>query len=140
MGAELLQERLARSKDRSFWAALAESEDPRLVDHVAAETRIASLVDEPMLSDFDRRVLDSHRRGGRLAKESVKKRLGATSVDSGLATEERVAALLDLARGQTLKDKEWALEKLAELALSGVAIDGLEVSLVTKGDGHDDGR
>lgn len=139
IGLELLRQRLEHSEDRSFWTALAESEDPRLeglvAELVAAEARIADRVDELVLSGFDRRVLVGRRRYSRTAKELVKARLDATHVDSGLATEDRIAALLALARGQTLKDKEWALEKLAELALNGVAIEGLEVSLVTKGDG-----
>ena len=101
---------------------------------MATAARLADRVDEQVLSDFDQRVLLTHRRFSRDAKESVKARLEATHADSGMASPQRVAALLDLARGQTLKDKEWALQKLAELALDGVEIDGLEVSLVTTGD------
>ncbi len=134
IGSEVLNERLEHSEDRSFWNALAECDDPRIEDRVATVPKLAERVDEQVLSDFDQRVLLTHRRFSRDAKESVKARLEATHADSGMASPQRVAALLDLARGQTLKDKEWALQKLAELALDGVEIDGLEVSLVTTGD------
>ena len=134
IGYELLDDRLQHSEDRSFWNAMAECEDSRIEDRVATAARLADRIDEQVLSDFDQRVLLTHRRFSRDAKESVKARLEATHADSGMASPQRVAALLDLARGQTLKDKEWALQKLAELALDGVEIDGLEVSLVTTGD------
>ncbi len=134
-GTALLRERLERSEDRSVWTALAESDDLRILKVLAAEPHLSESVDPRVLSHFDRRVMHTHGRGTRQTKEKVKARLEATDVDSDPATEDRVATLLDLARGETLKDKEWALEKLAELALSGLVIDGLEVSLVTKGDG-----
>ena len=72
--------------------------------------------------------------GNRRTKESVKARLDTMSAESGPALQQRIVALLQLARGETLRDREWALGKLAELALAGVHIDGLEVGLVTTGD------
>ena len=133
LGADLLAVRMDSSEDREFWTALAESTDSRLEEILAGLTRLATHVDEVVLSDFDRRVLNSSRRNQR-ARESVKARLDATHADSGLASPARIATLLELARGQRLADKEWALGKLAELALAGVAIEGLGVSLVTTGE------
>lgn len=134
LGFELLRERLQQSQDRSLWNAVVECDDPRIEDVVAEYPRISEYVDGPVLADFDRRILLTARRFSRPAKESVKARLDASKAEASTASPERIATLLSLTRGETLKDKEWALQKLAELVLSGVDIDGLEVSLITTGD------
>jgi hypothetical protein len=133
LGEQLLAERFDTNESRSFWNALAESEDWRLVKRVAAEPRISQRVDDEVLSDLDGRVLLGSQ--SRRAKESVKARIDAMIADPQRVSEHRISVLLELARGDVLRDREWALAKLAELALAGVAIDGLEVSLVTTGEG-----
>lgn len=133
IGEQLLSERLERSEDPSLWNLLAESDDVRLVTLVASDPRSAQHVDDDVLSGLDRRVL----LGGqsRRAREAVKSRLDDAIADQRSASRSRIATLLELARGDVHRDREWALAKLAELALAGVAIDGLEVSLVTTGEG-----
>ena len=133
-GTALLDEKLEHCEDRAIWNALAESDDVRIIKALLAQPQLADFVDEQVLADFDRRVLRTRGRGSRRAKETVKARLASPSAEPGPVTDGRVATLLGLARGETLQDKEWALEKLAELALRGVDIEGLEVSLVTNGD------
>ena len=135
LGNQVLRDRLDRDDDRSLWTALAESDDPRIEAVLAVEPHLSERVDDRVLAHLDRRVIALSGRGTRKLKDEAKSRIQAIHTDSGPATRERIGALLDLARGQTLKDKEWALEKLAELALAGLDIKGLEVSLVTKGDG-----
>ncbi len=133
LGMQLLDDRRRRSADPALWAALAESDDSRIQELVAAEALRPDRVDDEALLDFDRRVLVAPG-GNRRTKESVKARLDMMSAELGPSLQQRIVALLELARGETLRDREWALGKLAELALAGVHIDGLEVSLVTTGD------
>ena len=135
MGSQLLHEKMASTEDRAFWNALAESDDHRLEELVAGEPRIAALVDSQILAAFDQRVLLDSSRGSRRVKERVKTRLGSTPMEPVLAAGDRITALLELARGDIGKDAEWALQELAQLALAGVDIDGLTVSLVTTSDG-----
>ena len=68
---------------------------------------------------FDRQVLRS-RNQGRAAKELVKRRLDTE-------TSQDVPLLLELARGRSSRDAEWALGQLARLAVAGVQIEGIEV-------------
>ena len=133
LGIQLLDDRRQRSADPPLWAALAESDDSRIQELVAAEALLPGRVDERALIGFDRRVLVAPG-GNRRTKESVKARLDVMAAESSLALQGRVVALLELARSETLRDREWALGKLAELALAGATVDGLEVSLVTTGD------
>jgi len=134
LGVELLELKLRQSTDRKFWTALAESEDARIAAFVTYKPQLATYIDEAVLADFDRRILTSPRRN-QSAREAVKARLDGTLTEAVWASPARVATLLEIARGQRVGDKEWALGKLAELALAGVAIDGLDVSLVTTGEG-----
>ena len=66
--------------------------------------------------EFDRAVLRAPDRGRR-AKELVKRRRER-------AAPEEIPLLLEMARGHTGRDAEWALAQLAQLALDGHAIDG----------------
>ncbi len=69
---------------------------------------------------FDRQVLRA-RNQGRKAKELVKRRLDAE-------TSQDIPLLLELARGRSSRDAEWALGQLARLAVAGVEIEGVEVA------------
>ena len=55
------------------------------------------------------------------SKEVVKKRI-ASNLDAD------VNVLLELARGQHIKDKEWAIEQLSKMALAGVAIPSFSLT------------
>ena len=44
---------------------------------------------------------------------------------------ERRESLIDLAKGANLRDKEWALKRIAELSLQGVPFDDFQVSTTT---------
>jgi hypothetical protein len=101
---------------------LAEHPDPRMQETVAA-----ALLETPALARdlraFDRGVLRARDRGRR-AKEKVKERLAATPAPDLHADR---ATLLELARGQTGRDKEWAIEQLARLALAGEPVEGVAI-------------
>ena len=74
------------------------------------------------------------RRVGRRAKELVKQRLEAGPMIAGsLGTTEdsHIDALLALARGTTLRDRDWALRRLAQLAMEGHPIPELTISRTT---------
>ena len=86
------------------------------------------------LQHFDNRVLRT-RRVGRKAKELVKSRLstkapdGTVSIETDLQIDgRRVEALLGLGRGASLRDREWALQQLARLALDGHLVPQVQVS------------
>lgn len=128
-GLRLLGE-LQQGHDRStFWAALAESNNKQVVELVATRALASDSLDRQMFFDFARRILTTPGRNRR-AREAVKAHLENAKIDS----PESIALLLELARGQNVRDREWALRKLAELALLDVAIEGIEVSLVTNQD------
>lgn len=93
---------------------------------------VGNQIDESTLISFDRRILTGPRRGRR-ARSLVKQRLQSASGAIKVSTDERILALLELARGEVADDREWALRRLASLALEGIHIDGLEVSLTTEG-------
>lgn len=100
--------------------ALAEHADPRMQEFVAR-----FLLEAPEMveraPEFDRSVLRTRQRGRR-AKELVKARL-ETSPAPDLPT------LLELARGQTASDREWALQQIARLVAAGVEIEGVTVEV-----------
>ncbi len=70
---------------------------------------------------FDRVVLRERGRA-REAKEKVKQRLSRSSENS-LQPE----VLLEMARGRVARDREWALQQIARLQLSGVEVAGVEM-------------
>lgn len=115
-----------------IWLALSESDDPvvqaRVVEEVVAGTQIA----DDQLADLDRRILFT-RRGPRSTKEAVKQRLEAAA-DVPSIQPTRVEALLDMARGANTRDREWALQRLALLKVSGVEVPDLAVSALSEGD------
>ena len=129
---------LAQFSDRidmnAAMAALAEHTAPDVSAVVAEWVASGLAVRRETLQHFDNRVLRT-RRVGRKAKELVKNRLGAGSPDGTVSIEadlqidgRRVEALLDLARGVSLRDREWALQQLARLALEGHVVPKVQVS------------
>jgi len=132
IGLELYRSHGSVSKDPAVLAALARSNDQRTQDIVAEAAESGSHVDESVLQDFDHRILTDQQSSPR-ARESVRRRIETSDVSGETASPERVAALLQLARGTVKKDREWALMRLATMALHGVQVEGLEVSLTTEG-------
>jgi len=124
LGIELLGARAAGVDLARIWNALAETRQPA-VQRLVASPKVKGAMDDDRLAAFDRRVLTA-RRVNRAAKALVQARL-----DSGdpslLAQPSRASALLELARGRNVRDREWALRSLARLADAGHLIDGVEV-------------
>jgi hypothetical protein len=129
---------LAQFSDRidmnAAMASLAEHTAPDVAAVVAEWVASGLAVRRETLQHFDNRVLRT-RRVGRKAKELVKNRLGTrapqgtVSIEADLQTDgRRVEALLDLARGASLRDREWALQQLARLALEGHVVPQVQVS------------
>ena len=117
--------------------ALAEHTAPDVAAVVAEWVASGLAVRREALQRFDNRVLKT-RRVGRKAKELVKHRLGvrvpeaAVSITADQETDDgRMQALVDMARGSSLRDREWALQQLARLALEGHAVPQVQVSLIS---------
>ncbi len=117
-GREFVQRRANTLLDDALLQNLLEHSDAQM-QHWAAE-QVAENT-SVQTREFDAAVLRGRGRARR-AKESVKRRLDQTTVESStLAT----GALLELARGNTVRDREWALQQLAKRALSGQEIGGI---------------
>lgn len=129
LGLELIGSGGERIEHDRLWPALSQSDDPVVQARVAEESLHRSWPDGDGLAAFDRRLLVS-RRINRRAKELVQGRLSGEQ----LLAPERREALLDLARGANRRDREWALRRIAELALGGVPFDGVAVHSVTAAD------
>ena len=129
LGLELIGSDPERIEHDRLWPALTQSDDPVVQALVAKESLQRTWTDSQGLAAFDRRLLVS-RRSNRRAKIQVQSRL---SGDQLLAPERR-AALLDLARGATGRDREWALRQIAELTLQGVPFDDVALRQVTTTD------
>ena len=119
---------------KALLVALAEHTSPDITATVARFATSGIAIKRDALDQFDNRVLRT-RRTGRKAKELVKSRLGtfapeaAVSIDTNQKVDDRrVQALVDMARGSSLRDREWALQQLARLALDGYAIPQVQVS------------
>lgn len=95
------------------------------MQEVVARTLLETPALAAALGEFDCAVLRT-RDKGRRAKELVKRRLDANPVGTGEQGLD-TAALLELARGQTGRDAEWALGQLARRAAAGEAVAGLTV-------------
>lgn len=129
MGLELLDSRRDSIDHSGLWAALLESDDAVVQARVAEEALVAPFSQLPGLQEFDRKIIVL-RRGPRNAKENVKRRLDAfMSEDLGaLIQPQRIEALLDASAGTNVRDREWALSRLALLSLAGVSVQGIDVS------------
>jgi len=134
LGKEFLAERQSQVDDSRFWLSLSESDDPSIQMLVAEASLVYDLHSSAALGDFDRRVLVMRRRG-RPVKEAVKARI---EIEQNVAVRAqidslRIDALLNMARGRNARDREWALSRLASLAVAGVFVDEIEVSSISAG-------
>jgi hypothetical protein len=118
-GREYVRERWSSLPQPELFHHLSEHADPLMQEFVAR-----LLLDEPGVTadtgEFDRAVLRAPDRSRR-AKELVKRRQQHVAADE-------IPLLLELARGRTARDAEWAWSQLARLALEGHAIEGFDVS------------
>lgn len=131
LGIELFQRREALASDKDILAVLGASKSPAEQLIVAQAASSSGEIDHQALHDFDRRIL-TERKSSPRAKALVKKRLETADATTA-ASPERIAVLLQMARGAGKGDREWALMRLAALALQGFVIEGLEASLTTEG-------
>jgi hypothetical protein len=105
-----------------IWSSLTESDDLEILARVAEEALVRGSIPDDRLASMDRRVLVS-RRKSRIAKESVKLRMDNERFE---LAPERMRALLELARAQNSRDREWAISRLAILSINGMTIPSFE--------------
>lgn len=134
LGGQLLEDHESILDAQPVWSALSESDDLAVQRLVAERALARQPIEESALADFDRRVLVARRRG-RAAKEDVKRRLEAQDEAQAAADPARLETLLSLARASNPRDREWALSRLAVLAVNGVDVPGLDATLVFGGRG-----
>ncbi|MDQ3814566.1 MAG: hypothetical protein M3347_11520, partial [Armatimonadota bacterium] len=124
-GREFLEVQGERVLNAEILRKLSENDDPImqawLAEHLLRDAKGVEV------TTFDRAVLRTRGRARR-AKEAVKKRRDVTRTTAPIKhSDEDIAALLDVARGRTTRDREWALQQLAQVALSGREIEGVHV-------------
>ena len=125
-GREFARARWETLPRERLLAALGEHDDPQVQEFLAAvllartEPRPPADGAGELALAFDAPVLRARHRARR-AKELVKARLQRPAETPDLAV------LLELARSTNRRDREWALEQLARLALAGEAIEGFTV-------------
>jgi hypothetical protein len=118
IGREFVLARRERLLSGETLQRLAENTSAPMQAWVAAQLKQTN--ETVSTVEFDRTVLRARGRN-RKAKELVKARLDTAPAE--IAPE----ALLELARGRTSRDREWALQQLAMQSLAGQAIDGVEL-------------
>ncbi len=128
MGLELLDKNSDRIHKEKLLASLSTSDDLKVQARVAEELLIKDSNDS-VFEDFDRRVLITRRRN-RKAKERIKDRLDSDlkSKNQGILAPKRKEALLNLANGKNVRDREWALNRIASLIMKGIKFDGIDFS------------
>jgi hypothetical protein len=97
---------------------LTENPDPPMQSYLAGKL-LTGAHRPAQTPTFDQQVLRGRDRARR-AKELVKKRLDQEP-------SHDIPLLLELARGGTPRDAEWALGQLARLALQGIDIEGFQI-------------
>jgi hypothetical protein len=134
VGMRLLQQRADHFDQTALLTALSEHTAPEITAMVAGHALAGRVIKREALDRFDGRVLRT-RRSGRKAKDLVKARLGTpsdgntVSIAAGHGPDsQRIKALMDMAQGSSLRDREWALQQLARLAIDGHHIPQLRVS------------
>jgi hypothetical protein len=119
-GRGLIQARLTDLQNEELVTALSEHDDPEMNRFLAELlTRPEAASATAAVQAFDRAVLRAPNRGRR-AKEQVKVRLAR-------AADTDIALLLEMARGGTPRDAEWALSQLGRLAVDGKIVEGVRV-------------
>jgi hypothetical protein len=113
-----------------IWDSLVHTDDPVVQARVIEESLVRTWDDDQQLSALDQRLLVT-RRGNRRTKENIKTRIQGS--DSQTLSPRRIAALQDMASGHNIKDREWALQRLAHLSLAGVDLENIEVSVTNGG-------
>ncbi len=134
IGLRFIERHLDRIDLNALLVALAEHTSPDVTAVVAKFAASGVAVKRETLDQFDNRVLRT-RRTGRKTKELVKRRLETPVPDAAVAIganqtvdDRRIHALVDMARGSSLRDRDWALQQLARLALDGHPIPPVRVS------------
>ena len=109
-------------------ASLSTSDAPKVQARVAEELLIKDSNDS-VFDDFDNRVLITRRRN-RKAKERIKDRLDSDFKikNQGILVPKRKEALLNLANGKNVRDREWALNRIASISMKGIKFDGINFS------------
>lgn len=137
IGLGLIERQPDRLDLNGLLVALAEHTSPDVSAIVALYAATGIIFKRGVLENFDNRVLKT-RRTGRKAKELVKSRLGLSKPEPAIlistqpkANELRVQALFDMARGSSLRDRDWALQQLTSLALDGHPIPQIQISLTS---------
>jgi hypothetical protein len=132
LGLELLDHQRHRINKEYIASKLVDSDDSKVQLKVAEEALAQGWEENSSLASFDKRILIT-RRVNRKAKELIKKRLRmrAENGENDYLALERRESLIDLAKGTNLRDKEWALKRIAELSLQGVPFDDFQVSTTT---------
>lgn len=124
-GREFLEAHAEQVLDAKLLKKLSENADPMmqawLAEHLLKD---AASVD---VSAFDQSILKTRGRARR-AKEAVKARRDVTKTTVIEYSNDDIATLLDVARGRTLRDKEWALQQLAQVALNGREVEGVALN------------
>jgi len=117
--------------------AMTEHSAPEITAMVARFAAAGVVIKREALAPFENRVLRT-RRCGRKAKELVKKRISTTFPDAAVpiaadpkVDDGRLTVLISMARGASLRDRDWALQQLACLALQGLSIPQLRLSKTT---------
>tara|TARA_B100001989_G_scaffold6762_1_gene4518 strand:- start:3310 stop:6261 length:2952 start_codon:yes stop_codon:yes gene_type:complete len=128
MGLELLDKNSDRIHKEKLLASLSTSDDLKVQARVAEELLIKDSNDS-VFDDFDNRVLITRRRN-RKAKERIKNRLDSDfkSKNQVILAPKRKEALLNLANGKNVRDREWALNRIASLSMKGIKFDGIDFS------------
>jgi hypothetical protein len=134
IGLGLIERHPERLDLNVLMAALAEHTSPDVTATVARFAASGIAIRRDALDQFDNRVLKT-RRVGRKAKDLVKSRLETLVPKAAVAIgahqkvdDRRIQALVDMARGSTLRDRDWALQQMARLALDGHPIPQVQVS------------
>jgi hypothetical protein len=134
IGLRVIERQPERLDLNALLDALSEHTSPDITATVARFAASGITFKREALDQFDNRVLRT-RRTGRNAKELVKSRLAMATLGDAVPIDtrqkiddRRLQALIDMARGSSLRDRDWALQQLARLALEGHSVPQLLVS------------
>ena len=134
VGLKLLSARQGDYDSTIVYTALAEHKAPEIAAEVARYVLRGGKIPRAGIRQFDNRILRT-RRHAREAKELVKKRIAENTEQTFTAPKvaniietERVRSLLAMARGSSIRDREWAFQELARLTELGIAVPSIKVS------------
>jgi hypothetical protein len=137
IGLRFIQRQPEQLDLNALLVALSEHTSPDVTATVARFAASGITIKRDALDQFDNRVLRT-RRTGRKAKELVKTRLETLSPEAAVSIgtnqkvdDRRIQALVDMARGSSQRDRDWALQQLARLALDGHSIPQVQVSITS---------